>query len=146
MNDKIIIRELELDDYEPLVALWSAVGLPARLRGRDARAAIRRQIESPCTRYLVAEREGRLVGSVFGTHDSRKGWINRLAVDPAFRKRGIGRALVDELEAWFSGQGLGIVACLVEGWNTDSKAVFERLGYQSFEGMIYLTKRDDPDV
>ena len=40
----------------------------------------------------VAEAGGELVGVVLGTHDGRKGWINRLAVAPAYQRRGHRRA------------------------------------------------------
>ena len=38
------------------------------------------------------QRVGRVV---IGSHDGRKGWINRLAVSPGYRRHGIGAALVD---------------------------------------------------
>ena len=45
---------------------------------------------------LVAESEGRLVGSVIAGWDGWRGSIYRLAVSPSERRRGLGRTLVDE--------------------------------------------------
>jgi GNAT superfamily N-acetyltransferase len=96
--------------------------------------------------YLVAEVDGKLVGTVLGSHDGRKGWINRLAVSPAHRRRGIGGRLVAEVESRFAALGIEIFACLIEGWNEDSLATFQRLGYKPFPDIKYLTKRVQPDV
>jgi ribosomal protein S18 acetylase RimI-like enzyme len=140
------IASLRIEDYDELVALWSAAGLPARPAGRDTRAEIARQLALPSSIYLAARADGRMVGAVLGTHDGRKGWINRLAVLPEHQGQGIARLLVEEAERRLAGEGIGIVACLIEGWNAASVEVFKRLGYEPFEGIHYLTKRDRPDV
>ncbi|MBE0712033.1 MAG: GNAT family N-acetyltransferase, partial [Candidatus Aminicenantes bacterium] len=80
------------------------------------------------------------------THDGRKGWINRLAVDAALRKRGIGAFLVREAEGWLESRGMDILACLIEDDNAVSMAVFEKLGYKKHPEIIYFAKRKYPGV
>ncbi len=48
--------------------------------------------------FLVAERNGKIVGSVVGGWDGWRGHIYRLVVDPAERRGGLGRRLVEEAE------------------------------------------------
>jgi ribosomal protein S18 acetylase RimI-like enzyme len=147
INDKTItLRELSAEDYDALVRLWEEGGLPYKPRGRDTREAFTAQLPEPTSIYLGAEVDGELAGAVLGTHDGRKGWINRLVVSPAHRRLGVGRALVDEVERRFAELGLGIFACLIEDWNDASAAVFERLGYRPFREATYYTKKLDPDV
>jgi len=74
----INIRKLTIDDYDGLCTLWEEAGLPYRPNGRDTRENIASQIEGECSIYLAIEEDGRLIGAVLGTHDGRKGWINRL--------------------------------------------------------------------
>ena len=114
--------------------------------GRDRRERIAREIEGSCSIFLAAEEDGRLVGTVLGTHDGRKGWVNRLAVLPSYRRRGIGRALVAELEARLLRAGIEIVTCLIEDWNDGSMAFFEGIGYVPHRDIVYYSKRQDPDV
>jgi ribosomal protein S18 acetylase RimI-like enzyme len=142
----LLIREFCVDDYDTLVTLWKTVGLPYKPRGRDARDRIQREIEGQNAILLVVEADGKLVGSVLATHDGRKGWINRLAVSPAYRRRGIARELVVEAESRLSARGIEIVACLIEDWNQDSKRFFERIGYNRFDQISYFTKKKHPDV
>ncbi len=96
--------------------------------------------------FLVAEdgEGGPVVGTVFATHDGRKGWINRLAVDASLRRQGIGARLVREAERWLEGEGMVILACLIESDNEVSMAVFEQLGYTKHPEIIYFAKRRHP--
>ncbi len=146
MQGDITIRELRPDDYDALIALWEAAGLPYKPKGRDSREAIQRQLQLPTAIYLVAELDGNMVGAVLGTHDGRKGWINRVAVHPDYRGRGIARRLVEAVEQRCLELDIKIFAALIEDWNETSMRVFERLGYQKHEDIFYYSKRLDPDV
>ncbi len=146
-NDaEVVIRELRLGDYDALLALWREAGLPHRPKGRDAREAIARQLKEDTAIYLVAEVAGTVVGAVLGTHDGRKGWINRLAVLTAYRRRRVGAQLLAEAERRLAALGIEIFACLVEDWNGESKAFFEKTGYKPFREVSYYTKRKKGDV
>jgi ribosomal protein S18 acetylase RimI-like enzyme len=142
----VLIREFTLSDYERIIEIWTEGQLPVKPRGRDSRAQIERQIREPNVLFLVAEVAGWVIGTVLATHDGRKGWINRLAVDAACRKRGIGRRLILEAERRLAAAGLGIFACLIEKENTASMDLFESLGYTKHPEIRYFAKRTYPDV
>lgn len=140
------IRPARPDDYEPLLSLWLACDLPVRPRGRESPEAFARQLASPVCRLFVAEADGRLVGAVLASHDARKGWVNRLAVHPAWRKRGLGAALIRACEAFFAESGVAIYAALIEADNTPSRRLFEKLGYEWYDDVLYYRKAVNPDV
>lgn len=142
------IRELGTDDYDHLLALWHRAGLHSiKPNGRDSREAIARQLESGALAILGLEVDQRLVGAVMTSHDSRKGWINRLAVDPDFRRRGYGLRLVDAAEEALRTQGMSVIAALVQGHNNASLALFQKAGYCEIDPRIhYLSKRDSDAV
>ncbi|MCP4251038.1 MAG: GNAT family N-acetyltransferase [bacterium] len=140
------IRPLRSADYDAVCTVWRAAGLPAKLSGREARAAFDAQIEQFPTTYLGAEKDGRLIGVVLGTHDRRKGWINRLAVDPAWRRQGIALELIEACERALRAEGIEIVAALVEHGNETSCWVFERAGYLTDVPVHYFRKPDRPDI
>jgi N-acetylglutamate synthase len=135
------IRELTAQDYDAVVAVWSDAQLPHRPGGRDARPWYEAEVERETAIFLGAEVDGVLAGVVLGTHDGRKGWINRLAVRPMFRLRGIGKALVAEVERRIVASGIQIVTCLIEGENDASKRFFESLGYLGHHDITYYAKR-----
>jgi ribosomal protein S18 acetylase RimI-like enzyme len=142
------IRQLGLDDYDDLLSLWQRASLHSiRPHGRDSRAALVRQFASGAMAILGLRVGDRLVGAVVVTHDSRKGWINRLAVDPNTRRRGYGSRLVEAAEGLLRDQGINVIAALVESSNDVSLAFFRDAGYVEIDGgMHYLTKRDGNEV
>jgi N-acetylglutamate synthase len=140
------IRELSPDDYERLLSLWQHAGLPHRPRGRDRRDRVEREMDDARSAFLGVEEGGVLMGAVLVTHDGRKGWINRLAVDPAVRREGIATALVAASEQRLADQGIRIISCLIERDNEASLSLFARLGYARHDEIAYLAKRLDPDA
>jgi len=143
-NPTIIVRRMNLKDYNSVLTLWKEGNIPYRPRGRDGRTNIAQQLRQPTSYFLVAETEKKIIGAVVGTHDGRKGWINRLVVAPAFRKKGIAKRLVEAVEQHFTSIGIDIVACLIEDWNTISMQVFEQLGYTKHPDILYYSKRRSP--
>jgi len=139
------IRELTPAAYETVVEIWTVAGLPYRLRGRDARAYFQSEIGRDTAVFLGAEIDETLVGVVLGTHDGRKGWINRLAVVPDHRKRGIGRALALEVERRLNELGIKIVTCLIESDNEASAEFFQSLGYVGHPDITYYSKRQSSE-
>ena len=147
-TDKSRIRQLGLDDCDALLALWQRAGLHSlKPRGRDSRDGLARQLASGVQTILGLEADGQLVGAVVATHDSRKGWINRLVVDPDHRRRGHAARLIAAAEEVLRAQGMQIVAALVESDNPTSWALFRKAGYVEIDpGIHYLTKRDSDDA
>ena len=142
------IRRLGLEDYDELLALWQRAGLHSlKPQGRDSRAGLTRQLASTVQTILGLEVDGQLVGAIIATHDSRKGWINRLVVDPDHRRRGYAARLIAAAEETLREQDIHVIAALVESDNPASLALFQKVGYiESDPGIHYLTKRDSEDA
>jgi ribosomal protein S18 acetylase RimI-like enzyme len=136
----ISIRQFKPEDYNIIISLWSSANLPVRPKGRDSYEKISRQVKNGNTILLVAELKEKIVGTVLGTHDGRKGWINRLAVDTEFRRKNIAKRLVSEVENWFEENGLEVFTCVIEADNTVSIGLFKKLGYEEWD-VRYFSKR-----
>jgi ribosomal protein S18 acetylase RimI-like enzyme len=142
----VTIREYRLQDYDTVLDLWTVPGLSFSPHGRDRRDRLAAELGGGKVVFLVAEREGRVIGAVLGTHDGRKGWINRPAVAPQARRQGIARLLVREVEARLEDLGLEITAALVEMSNEASLQFFRALGYVHDPQTEYLSRRRSPDT
>lgn len=139
----VTIRPLRLSDHEAMIQVLEVCGLAPRVRGRDSRRNIARQLRANRGLYLGAFDGPRLVGTVLGTHDTRKGWINRLAVVPEYRRRGIAARLVRACERQLRKRGLEMFAALVEGDNGASQSLFSQLGYSTSDVRYYRRKLRD---
>lgn len=140
------IRKLTISDYEEMVRLWSKAKLPFKPKGRDSKKAIAAQMKANPEFFLGAFEDNRLVGTVIISCDLRKGWINRLAVDPDYRHRGIGKALIVESEKTLRKYGIRIFCALIEDYNVASKELFKECGYVEHHDIIYFSKRDSTEV
>lgn len=138
--------DLTQANYAEILALWQRAGLSVRPSGRDAPEAFNRQLAGGQQRVIGLRNGQSLIAAAVLTHDGRKGWINRLAVDPAYRRRGLASRLVAEAERWFTQElGLEIWAALIEGDNEPSLQLFDALGYQR-HNVVYVSKRTRPEA
>lgn len=140
------IQRLTIGDYEEITRLWSRAKLPFKLKGRDSREAIAAQMKSNPDFFLGAFEDNNLVGTVIISSDTRKGWINRLAIDPDHRCCGIARALIAESEQTLRKRDIRIFCVLIEDYNVISKKLFKECGYIKHCDIIYFSKRDSNDI
>ncbi len=141
----ITIRSLEPSDLDSVVAI------DERLSGQTRKPYWRTRLDIAALRppwmALVAELDGRVVGFLFGWIGEsefgiaeRTAWIDLIGVDPAYRGRGVGQALVARFVA--SGQELraiGKVATLIDLAQADVREFFTSLGFRHGP-MVHLEK------
>ena len=139
METSYHIRFAEPEDLSQVVRLWQSVGLVSSLRSDEETIETLKQ--EPTLLLLVAECEGRVVGTVLGGTDRWWGWLYRLAVAPGYQKRGIGEALVREAVSQLKYRGVKYVNTIVNRKNTAALRVFEKAEWLLDEEHIRLTKR-----
>ena len=137
----IALRHLTVNDYDAILALWQRAGLDTiRPQGRDSREAFADQLARGQV-VLGLEDTDKLAACVVITDDTRKGWINRLAVDPGYRRQGLAARLMLEAEQALREKGIHVFAALIEHENTASLSLFQREGYKT-HNVVYVSKRD----
>lgn len=100
------IREFRYpEDYPAVIHLWQNAGPGIHLRRSDLPEEIERKLERDPDLFLVAEADERIVGAVLGGFDGRRGFMYHLAVLDSQRRRGLGLALMDELERRLRSKG-----------------------------------------
>jgi GNAT superfamily N-acetyltransferase len=88
----------------------------------------------PAAEVLIARLEGRPAGfalffHTFSTFLGRRGlWLEDLFIDPAFRGRGIGKALLRRVAALAQERGCGRFEWSVLDWNAGAIRFYESLG------------------
>ena len=108
----------------------------------DPRKDIARKRRVQPELFLVAVADGgaTVVGTVMAGYDGHRGWINYLATDPAWRRQGIGRALMHEAEAGLARLGCPKINLQVRHDNRDAIAFYQRLGFGE-DAVVSMGKR-----
>jgi ribosomal-protein-alanine N-acetyltransferase len=78
----------------------------------------------------VCDIEGEIVGYQISTATPMGGHLARLAVKPAFQKRGIGHALAADLVSQFARRGAQSVTVNTQSNNLVSLSLYESIGFQ----------------
>ncbi len=134
------IRPMLPVDYAPVYALWLAcAGMGLNTRD-DSEAGFARYLARNPGSCFVAEHENRVIGGILAGHDGRRGCIYHAAVHPAYRRQGIGTALVAAALGALGSEGIGKVALLSFSDNDGANAFWEKMGFRTREELIYRSR------
>ena len=136
------IRRYQPGDQEAVVSLWEQCTLTRSWN--DPRKDIARKLTVQPEMFLVGELDGKLVASVMAGYDGHRGWVNYLAVSPACRGRGFGRALMDRAEELLLAMGCPKLNLQVRTTNTAVLAFYKSIGY-AVDETVSMGKRLIPD-
>jgi ribosomal protein S18 acetylase RimI-like enzyme len=135
---EFIIREfIYPQDYSAVYDLWKNAGEGIHLRRSDEPDQIEQKLKRDPDLFLVAEDQGRLIGSVLGGFDGRRGMMYHLAVAEDFRQKGIAGALVQELEQRLRSKGCIRYYLLVTTDNAHAIQFYEKRGWKRMELYAY---------
>ncbi len=130
----VSIREFRYpEDYQAALVLWQGIERGIHLGRSDAPAEIEKKFQHNPDLFLIAEADGKMIGTVIGGFDGRRGLIYHLAVDASFRGRGIGSRLMDEVESRLRSRGCLKCYLLVTTDNEEAMLYYERHGWEHMD-------------
>jgi len=112
--------------------------------GLDPHKDIQRKLTVRADLFLVGEVEGAIIGTVMAGYEGHRGWINYLGVDPAFRRRGLGRVLMQEAERHLREAGCPKINLQVRSANTDAINFYRSIGF-AVDDVVSMGKRLEQD-
>ena len=133
----LILREFQLTDYHQVFSLWQNTGSGIHLGRSDEKEEIKKKLLRDPDLFLVAESGGRIIGTVIGGYDGRRGMVYHLAVEDDYRRFGIGIALMSELESRMMHKGCIRMYLLVTDDNKDAIRFYESQDWEQMDLRIY---------
>ncbi len=127
-------------DYPAVISLWQSIGLGVHVGRSDSAEEIEKKLRRDPDLFLVAEHDGRIIGTVMGGFDGRRGMIYHLAVMRDYRQLGLGSALMDEVERRLKDKGCLRSYLMV---TRDNPGVLDFYSRRSWETMdIHILAKD----
>ena len=138
LPDNLIMREFQLpSDYSQVINLWQNAGSGIHIRRSDEQNELAKKLQRDPDLVLVAELSGKIIGSVLGGFDGRRGMVYHLAVEAGFRKKGLGSLLMAELEKRMKEKGCIRYYLLVTKDNLEAIRFYENTGWENMDLLIY---------
>ncbi|MGA9118300.1 MAG: GNAT family N-acetyltransferase [Bacteroidota bacterium] len=132
-------------DLDAVLDLWKRTeGIS--IRNADSHEALLRYLHRNPAHSFKAVHDRRLVGAVLSGHDGRRGYLHHLAVDPAYRKQGVGKALVERCLSGLREEGIEKSHVLVLADNAGGRAFWAKLGWVKRDDLVLFSQSDSPDA
>jgi ribosomal protein S18 acetylase RimI-like enzyme len=127
LDPDLLVRPGRPGDIMDVLELWRAAEAVPSVS--DDPASLGRLLEVSGDALLVAEGDGRLVGTIIAGWDGWRGNLYRLAVLPAARRRGVALRLVAEAERRLATKGARRLSALVMSEHDPAIALWLAAGY-----------------
>lgn len=133
MTDFVLRQFVYPNDYAGALVLWQSAGQGIGIGPSDQPEEIEKKCQRDPDLFLVAENDGRIVGTVIGGFDGRRGMIYHLAVAPEYRRQGLAKRLMEEVESRLRQKGCRKAYLLVKKGNDTAKLFYEAHGWAGMD-------------
>jgi ribosomal protein S18 acetylase RimI-like enzyme len=135
MTDRVATREFSIDDYDAVLKLWQKVEGVEVAEGDDKEGVAQFITHNPGLSRVAID-GSKVVGVVMCGHDGRRGHIYHVAVDPAYRRYGLGKRLVQEGLDGLRQAGIVRAIILVADYNIGGAEFWKRAGWEDIPGAV----------
>ena len=140
---EMLIRQYSADNENAMVELWQRCGLTRPWN--DPRKDIARKLKVNPELFLVGFVNGKVAASAVAGYEGHRGWVNYLAVDPDFQRKGLGRQMMQNVEQALAQTGCPKVNIQVRTGNLNAIEFYKNLGYKIDE-TASMGKRLEEDI
>ena len=95
MKERYSVRDYRKGDFEAINELWQDIGLGGRQRGDDEKVVEATLAAGGRFLILTEEPAGRIVGTSWITHDSRRSYLHHFGIAKFHQGRGLSKMLMD---------------------------------------------------
>ncbi|MDD5823220.1 MAG: GNAT family N-acetyltransferase [Firmicutes bacterium] len=131
------IRVMTIEDYDAVHELWMHIhGFGIRSID-DSKEGVERFLKRNPSTSVVAEMDGKIVGSILCGHDGRTGHFYHVCVDEAYRRHGIGKKMVVTCMEALKAEGVNKAALIAFRSNDSGNAFWKQIGWNEVDANYY---------
>lgn len=132
-----MVRRMKIEDYEKVYALWTKIRGFGIRSVDDSKEGVARFLRRNPDTSVVAVEEGQIVGAILCGHDGRRGCLYHVCVDPDWRMRGIGKAMVVYAMEALKKEKINKVSLIAFTQNDIGNAFWKEIGWTKREDLNY---------
>ncbi|MBD5395300.1 MAG: GNAT family N-acetyltransferase [Lachnospiraceae bacterium] len=132
-----MIREMTIEDYEGVKALWLSIKGFAIRSIDDSKEGVTRFLNRNPGTSVVAVEDGKIVGAILCGHDGRRGCLYHVCVAQEYRLQGIGKAMVVHCMEALKKEKINKVSLIAFTVNDIGNAFWRQIGWTKREDLNY---------
>lgn len=136
--DNFKIRQYDNRDKYSVIELWHKCKLTRSWNNPEK--DIDRKLKFNPELFLVGTIEDQIIATIMGGYEGHRGWVNYLAVEPSFQRKGLGKKMMSEMESRLLAIDCPKINLQVRDGNNDAMAFYEKIGYAN-DNVIGMGKR-----
>lgn len=132
-----MIRKMTIDDYEEVYTLWKKIqGFGIRSID-DSKVGVKKFLERNPNTSVVAVEDSKIVGAILCGHDGRRGCLYHVCVAEAYRRKGIGKAMVVSVMNALQEEGINHVSLIAFTQNDIGNTFWNTIGWEKRQDLNY---------
>lgn len=131
------VRTMTPEDYQGVYDLWKSIRGFALRSVDDSKEGVEQFLRRNPATSAVAEEDGKIVGSILCGHDGRRGCMYHVCVNQAYRRMGIGKAMVVHCMQELEKENINKVSLIAFTANDVGNAFWKEMGWTRREDLNY---------
>jgi ribosomal protein S18 acetylase RimI-like enzyme len=132
------IRQYSPEDQKAVIELWQKCNLTRPWN--NPRLDIEHKLKVNPELFLVGLAENRVIATAMGGYEGHRGWVNYLAVDPEYQRKGLGQQIMKATEDKLLAIGCPKINLQIRMDNLSAVAFYKSIGYKT-DDVISMGKR-----
>ena len=131
------IREMKIEDYDNVFALWKTIKGFGIRSVDDSKEGIERFLKWNPGLSVVVEKDGKIVGAILCGSDGRRGCLYHVCVHKDYRRQGIGKTMVIWCMEKLKELQINKVSLIALTQNDIGNAFWKEIGWTKREDLNY---------
>ena len=123
------IITMSINDYNEIINLWKNTEGVGINDYDDSKKRIKIFLEKNSKLCFVVKDNNKIIGTIMGSNDGRRGLIYHLMIKPEYRKNGIGKKLLEKVEKNLKKDGIKRIYLVTLRKNKIGNKFWENNGY-----------------
>jgi ribosomal protein S18 acetylase RimI-like enzyme len=137
-NQDMLIKPYIPEYEKAVIELWERCALTKSWN--NPKLDIERKLRVNPEMFLVGIIDSKVAATVMGGYEGHRGWVNYLAVDPEYRRQGLGRQMMEAVEKKLLEKGCPKINLQIRTGNTAAVNFYDSIGYKT-DDVVSMGKR-----